>query len=350
VHVLIIGGSGNLSRPFARHLADSGHTVTVLNRGKSIPPPGCRCLVADRTDADAMRMALQSVEPDVVVNFLGFTVPDVKLDYILLRGRIAQYIFISSATVYAKPHRSLPITEEHPLGNPFSEYARNKEACEIWLSERIEEDRFPVTIVRPSHTYSEQWIPNPVSSAGWTFAARLLDRKPVFIHDDGRTPWTLTAASDFAAGLAGLVGLPAAIGETVHITSDEVLTWSDIYRHTADALGVTDPAIVPVPTRFICDLRPELTAKLRGDKAEPGVFDNTKIRLLVPDFRCRIPYLQGIRASVAWFQGDPSRKRPDPVVDEVFDAVLTAWNRVGNERNLRQERRETKPLGDVLGA
>ena len=181
-----------------------------------------------------MRRALAGVMFDVVLNFLGYNVPDLEVDYAVFAGKIRQYIFISSATVYAKPHRQLPLTEESPLGNPYSDYAQKKRRCEEWLRERA--GKFPVTIVRPSHTYSKKWIPNLVSSHGYSFAARLERGAPVYVLNDGENPWALTAAQDFAVGLAGLVGNELAGGECFHITTDEALTWNQIYAEIGEAL------------------------------------------------------------------------------------------------------------------
>ena len=203
------------------------------------------------------------MKPEVVINFLGFDLPDVQTDYELFRGAIRQYIFISSATVYARPPARLPFTEDSPLGNTWWDYARKKLACEDWLRQRWAEDRFPATIVRPSHTYSKRWVPNPVSSASYTFVVRLQQGKPVFVPDDGETPWTLTAASDFAVGLAGLVDKPEALGEAFHITSDEVLTWNQIAAEIAAAEHRL-PACLHLPLRLSPrDNRRELQKKRR---------------------------------------------------------------------------------------
>ena len=224
----------------------------------------------------------------------------------------------------SRPQR-LPLTEDAPLGNPFWDYAEKKLACEHWLLQRREETGFPVTMVRPSHTYSKRWIPNPVSSGSYTFAARLEQGKPVFVHDDGESPWTLTTAADFAVGLAGLLGKPEAIGEAFHITSDEVLTWNQIYAEIAAALGVKSPQIVKVPTDFICQVAPQLTGTLKGDKAHPGVFDNAKIKRFVPEFRCRTPFRVGVRESVRWLREHPEQQNLKPELDEMIEKVLAAW-------------------------
>jgi nucleoside-diphosphate-sugar epimerase len=326
MRILLLGGTGNLSSACAAELRARGHQVLLLTRGQNPVPPGFEAVVADRKDPAGMRRALAGRCLDVVVNFIGYEVSELELDYELF-GHVRQYIFISSATVYAKPPPRLPITEDTPLGNPFWEYARKKQACEEWLWERWRSGGFPVTIVRPSHTYSERWIPNPISSAGYAFAARLERGAPVWVPDQGENPWTLTWAGDFAAGLAGLVGQEAALGEAFHITSDEVLTWNQIYREIAAAVGV-EPRIVPVPTEFICEVCPEMVGPLKGDKAQPAIFDNSKLRRLVPDFRCRVPFREGIRRSVAWLRAHPEHQRLDTSpVDKVMDAVLEAWAR-----------------------
>jgi nucleoside-diphosphate-sugar epimerase len=325
MRILLIGGTGNISAECAALLRSRGHDIAIVTRGRSPVPPACRALIADRRDRDAMRRAIGRLTFDAVINFLGYKLPDVEADYDLFASRITQYIFISSATVYAKPHRRLPVTEESLLGNPFSDYARQKKACEEWLLARHRESGFPVTIVRPSHTYSRRWIPNPVSSAGYTFAARMEQGKPVFVHDNGQGLWTLTASEDFATGLAGLVGQAPAVGEAFTITSDEVLTWNQIYADIARALRVTDPPVCRIPTDFICRIRPDMTAKLKGDKAEPGVFDNAKIKRWVPEYQCRKCFRDGIGEAVAWFRADPSRQESNPAVDALFDQVIAAW-------------------------
>jgi nucleoside-diphosphate-sugar epimerase len=191
--------------------------------------------------------------------------------------------------------------------------------------QRWRDTGFPVTIVRPSHTYSNRWVPNPVSSSSFTFAARLERGQPVFVPDAGENPWTLTAAADFAAGLAGLIGKPEALGEAFHITSDEALTWNQIVAETAAALGVPSPRIEKVPTDFICRIAPRLAGTLKGDKTHPGVFDNSKIKRFVPGFACRKPFRVGVRESVAWLRAHPDAQNLDPTVDATCDEVIAAW-------------------------
>ena len=325
MRILFIGGTGNISAECAALLHERGHEVLVLSRGRSAVPPEYRAIRADRKDAVAMRTALKGVQADVALNFLGYNVPELQIDYEVFQGWVRQYVFISSTVVYTRPPRRLPLTEEAPIGNPLWDYAAKKVACEQWLWERRKETGFPVTIVRPSHTYSKLWVPNAVSSGSYTFAARLEQGKPVFVHDSGESPWTLTTSADFAVGLAGLVGKAEAIGEAFHITSDEVLTWNQIYGEIAAAVGARAPEIVKVPTEFICEVAPQLSGTLKGDKAHPGVFDNSKIKRFVPEFRCRTPFRQGVRESVRWLREHPDQQNLKPELDALIEKVLTAW-------------------------
>jgi nucleoside-diphosphate-sugar epimerase len=325
--ILFIGGTGNISADCAALLHGRGHEIAVLTRGRSAVPAEYRKVVADRKDPASMRRAVAGVQPEVVLNFLGYELGEVQADVELFQGSIRQYIFISSATVYAKPPAKLPVTEDAPLGNAWWEYAQKKLACEDWLRLQQREKGFPVTIVRPSHTYSKLWVPNPVSSSSFTFAIRLEQSKPVFVPDQGENPWTLTAASDFALGLAGLVGNSQAIGEAFHITSDEVLTWNQIVAEIAAAMGASSPEVVKVPTEFICRIAPQMTGSLKGDKAHPGVFDNSKIKRFVPGFACRIPFRVGVRESVAWLRSHPEHQNLSPKVDALCDEVVGAWER-----------------------
>ena len=325
--ILFLGGTGNISAECAALLHQRGHQIIVLSRGKTPVPPQYRAIVADRKDPDALRQAVAGLKVDVVANFIGYEVADLEADYAVWRGAIGQYVFISSATVYAKPPARLPITEDSPLGNAWWDYAQKKLACEEWLRRLPPEAAFPWTIVRPSHTYSKRWIPNVVSSSSYTVAARLERGQPVFVPDDGENPWTLTAASDFALGFAGLLGNPRALGEAFHITSDEVLTWNQIYARIAEAVGAAAPAIERIPTDFICEIAPHLTGTLKGDKAHPGVFDNSKIKRLVPEFVCRKPFTDGIREAVAWLRAHPDQQNLNPQVDRTLDNVINAWKK-----------------------
>jgi nucleoside-diphosphate-sugar epimerase len=331
MQILLIGGTGNISTECAELLHRQGNQILVLGRGNSPVPAGYRPLRADRKDKAAMRAARADLRPDVVINFLGYELADVQLDRELFDGRVAQYIFISSASVYTKPPRELPLRETSPAGNPFWEYAQKKLACEEWLRNECQTSGFPVTIVRPSHTYSHRWVPNPVSSGSFTYATRLEQGKPVFVPDTGGSLWTLTAASDFAVGLAGLCGRTDAVGETFHITSDEAMTWSQIAAEIAAAVGAASPEIVPVPTDFICQVAPQLIGTLKGDKAHPAVFDNAKIRKFVPGFVCRKPFRQGVRESIEWLRAHSDQQNLKPELDTLIDNVVSQW-RSGQHR------------------
>lgn len=331
MNLLFIGGTGNISTECAELLRRRGHDIFIIGRGRSAVPPAVHALQADRKDPAAMRAAIAGVKPDVVLNFLGYDLAEVQLDYALFKDSVRQYLFISSATVYAKPPARLPISETAPLGNIYWDYAQRKLACEQWLLERFAESRFPVTIVRPSHTYSRRWVPNPVSSSSYTFAARLEQGRPVLVPDDGQNPWTLTAAADFAVGLAGLVGNPASVGEAFHITSDEVLTWNEICAEIADALGVKSPEIVGIPTEFLCRVIPRMRGTLQGDKAQPGIFDNAKIKRFVPDFQCRKPFRVGVRESIAWLRANPGQQNLNPQIDSEIETAIAAWRQAGRD-------------------
>ena len=324
MNILLIGGAGNISAACAEEFIRLGHRVHAVTRGIKPLPQGVHQLTADRRDAGSLKAALGTTGIDAAVDFLGFSPDDIKTDLEVLAGRVSQLIFVSSATVYRKPHTSLPITEEHPLGNPYSEYARKKQACEELL---LKQDAVPVTIVRPSHTFSKKWAPNCVSSAGYTFIDRLERSLPVFVPGDGSNPWTITAASDFARGICGLAGNSSAIGETFNITSDEHPTWKEIYMMTADAAGTGDPDIDEVPVDFICSRFPNLEANIRGDKCQPAVFDNSKIKTLVPSFKCTKTFRQAIGEAVDWMRSHPEDKVIRNSVHETFDSVTTAWRR-----------------------
>jgi nucleoside-diphosphate-sugar epimerase len=319
--ILFIGGTGNISTDCAALLHERGHEIAVVTRGNAPIPASYRSVKADRKNLDAMRRALDGVPVDVVINFLGYDLPEIDIDYELFAGRVRQYIFISTAMVYAKPHRQIPITENAPLGNVYSDYAKNKLKCEEWLLER---NAFPVTIVRPSHTYCRRWIPNAIASAGYTFAARLERGEPVFVANGGENPWTLTATTDFAVGLAGLVGNDKSLGERFHITSDEALTWNQIYAEIGAALGVK-PVIEKIPVDFICEKFPDMTGGLKGDKVEPAIFDNSKIKRFVPDYVCRKPFAAGIRESVTWLRAHPEDQNLNPKTDALIDQIIDAW-------------------------
>ncbi|WP_411120121.1 NAD-dependent epimerase/dehydratase family protein [Streptomyces sp. 058-1L] len=319
--VLFIGGTGVISSACSRRAAELGADLYLLNRNVSSvrpAPEGATLLSADVRDADGVRAALKGQEFDVVVSFLGFTAEQVARDIELFGGRTGQYVFISSASTYRKPTARLPVAESVPLENPNSAYARDKIACEELLGRAHHEQRLPVTVVRPSHTYDRTALP---FDGGWTVVERMRQGKEVLVHGDGTSLWTLTHHTDFALGFTGLLGNPEALGETFHITGDEVLSWDQIYRSVADAAGV-EPRLVHVPSDAIAAQDTKWGESLIGDKAHSMIFDNTKVRRLVPEFAASIPFSQGAREIVAWHDEDPARRVVDTRIDAVMDRLI----------------------------
>ncbi|MDN5571511.1 MAG: SDR family oxidoreductase [Propionibacteriaceae bacterium] len=327
MRVLITGGTGTISRAVVARVLGDGHDLSVLNRGnRESMPEGVEHLVGDVGDADSLRGALGNREFDAVVQFVAFTPDQVARDLDVLGGRIRQYVLISSASTYAKPLPHHVVTEDTPQANPFSAYARDKIACEDVL--RGSASGVPWTIVRPSHTYGERAIPvNLHFGAPWAVIQRMLDGKPVLVHGDGESLWTLTWNADFAVGLAGLLGHPDALGRAVHITSDESLTWNAILRTIGDVAGVT-PELTHVSTDMLVATRPELEAGLTGDKAHTVVFDNTLIKRLVPAFDATTTWRQGVERAWTWLADHPDARRPDPAFDAFCDDIVArvrAW-------------------------
>jgi nucleoside-diphosphate-sugar epimerase len=318
LRVLFIGGTGVISSAcVAQAVADGGIELTVLNRGQSAGrplPPGVRELRADVRDAASVRDVLLGLDFDAVVDFVAFTPHHVRADVDLLRGRIGQYVFISTASAYQTPPSRLPVTESTPLRNPFWQYSRDKIACEDLLVAEYRDNGFPATIVRPSHTYDET---KTVLSGGWTSLARMRAGKPVIVHGDGTSLWTVTHNTDFARAFVPLLGHPRTLGEAFHITSDDVLTWDQIAHALGTALGVT-PRIVHVPSDVIAVHDPEWGAGLLGDKAHSMVFDNSKVKSVVPGWRAVVPFERGAREIAAWHTEEPSRQ----VLDEKLDALM----------------------------
>lgn len=324
MRVLFIGGTGNISTAVSQLALARGIDLTVLNRGQRLPIPGVQHLTADIHQPDQVRRVLGGQVWDVVVNWIAFVPEDIESDLALFQGRTRQYIFISSASVYQKPPTHPVFTEATPLYNPFWEYSRNKIACEERLNRAYREDGFPMTIVRPSHTYGQYF---PLAIGGWntyTLPDRMLRGAPVIVHGDGTSLWTVTHVDDFALGFAGLLGNPRAIGHAFHITSDESLTWNQIYGTIAEALGVT-PNFVHIPSDFIARVSPQIGAGLLGDKAHSVLFDNTKIKTFVPEYRATIPFHLGIRRTLAWYDADPARKQVDPAANAEMDRILAAY-------------------------
>ncbi|MEV6932762.1 NAD-dependent epimerase/dehydratase family protein [Dactylosporangium sp. NPDC051485] len=325
--VLFIGGSGIISSACSRLAVERGIDLFVLNRGESRdrPLPGQATLLrADIRDGAAAREAIAGHTFDAVVDWVAFTTEHVHADIELLRGRTGQYVFISSASAYQTPPARLPVAESSPLRNPFWQYSRDKIACEDLLVQAYRDTGFPATIVRPSHTYDRTLVP---FDGGWTVPARMRAGKEIVVHGDGTSLWTLTHHEDFAKAFVPLLGHPRAIGDTFQITSDDVLTWNQIAEHLAAALGVT-PKIVHVPSDAIAAADPEWGAGLLGDKAHSMIFDNSKVRALVPSYVATIPFHQGAREIVSWFDEDPSRQVVDERLDKTMDDLVANW-RVG---------------------
>jgi nucleoside-diphosphate-sugar epimerase len=326
MRVLFLGGTGNISIAATRLLAERGADLAVLNRGQSdvLLPDGVRRIRGDIRDRASVADALRGEEFDVVVDWVAFVPEHVELDIELFGGGISQYVFISSATVYRKPSPFFPLVEEAPLGNPDWKYARDKIACEERLRREHEENGFPATIVRPSHTYGENWIPTALAGQDYTVVDRMLRGKNVIVHDDGESLWTMTHNTDFARAFAGILGNADAVGESFHITSDEALTWNRITETIAAAAGL-EPHIVHIPSDFIAAIDPELGEGLLGDKAHSLVFDNTKIKRFVPDFEAVVPFAEGIARSLAWFDADPARKVVDEERNALLDRIVAAY-------------------------
>jgi nucleoside-diphosphate-sugar epimerase len=320
LRVLFIGGSGTISSASTRLAAERGLDVTLLNRGtgRREVPDGVEQLVGDIRDPDSVRDALGGREFDAVVDWVAFTPGHVATDVELFRGRTGQYVFISSASAYQTPAARLPIRESTPLRNPYWQYSRDKIAGEDLLVAAYREHGFPATIVRPSHTYDRTLVP---FDAGWTFVERMRQGREVVVHGDGSSLWTLTHHVDFARGFVPLLGHPRTLGEAFHITSDDVLTWDAIAHTLARAAG-TEARIVHVPSDAIAAADPEWGASLLGDKTHSTVFDNSKLRSVVPDFVATIPFEQGAREIVAWYDEDPGRRVVDPRHDRLMDELV----------------------------
>ena len=322
--VLFIGGSGIISSASSRLAVERGIDLYVLNRGATQLrplPPEATVLHADVHDPVSVRAALGDLEFDAVVDWVAFTPEHVQADIELFRGRTGQYVFISSASAYQTPPSRVPVTESTPLRNPYWQYSRDKIACESLLTEAYREQNFPATIVRPSHTYDQTSIP---FDGKWTALARMRAGKEVVVHGDGTSLWTLTHHADFARGFVPLLAHPRTVGDVFHITSDDVLTWDQIARALASAVGA--PAdIVHVPSAAIASADPQWGASLLGDKAHSMVFDNSKLRGVVPEYRATIGFEQGAREIVAWHDADPARQQADPRIDAVMDKLIAAY-------------------------
>ena len=329
---LFVGGTGKISAAIVRRLVrELGWEVWLLNRGNrpEAVPEGAISVVCDINDEAAVREKLKGQRFDCVCEWIGFTRDQVERDYRLFKGMTRQYIYTSSASAYHKPAASYRITEGTTLANPYWQYSRDKIACEEFLMAKYREEGFPVTIVRPSHTYDERDIPVALhgKNGSWQVIERMRQGKPVIVHGDGESLWHLTFNTDFAVGYTALMGNRHAIGEAFQITGDEVLTWNQIYRTIADALGVELHAyhvasdyLAAVGNRYGYDFEGNLT----GDKAVSVVFDNAKLKRLAPDMTTRVPFHVGVRRALDYILAHPECQRPDPDFDAWCDKVIAA--------------------------
>ncbi|MCL1998816.1 MAG: SDR family oxidoreductase [Turicibacter sp.] len=319
---LFIGGTGTISTDITNLCVAQGWDLTVLNRGNT-QIPNVSQWTYDINDEAAVKARLADEYFDVVVNFINFVPSQIERDIRLFAGKTDQYIFISSASAYQKPPNNLPITESTPLYNKFWDYSRNKIACEERLIDEYRKNAMPITIIRPSHTYNNTNVPLYLhgKKGSWSTLKRMLDGKPVLMCGDGATLWTLTHSEDFARAFVGIMGNSHAIGEAIHITTDEALTWNRIYSIIAHELGVT-PKIHYIPSDFIISLSPEHEGPLLGDKANNAIFDNSKIKKFVPTFTAKIRFEQGIKAPIKRFLDNPSLQQPDPDFENFTDVII----------------------------
>jgi nucleoside-diphosphate-sugar epimerase len=351
MRVLFIGGTGIISTACTDLAISRGVELTLLNRGHRISgvPAGVRSVTADIGDLAAVSRALAGESFDAVVDWIAFEPSQIERDLELFRGRTRQFIFISSASAYQKPVGHYLITESTPLVNPFWTYSQQKIACEDRLMRAYREEGFPITIVRPSLTYGESQITLAINS--WTRSYTVVDRmrrgRKVIVPGDGSSLWVITHNTDFAKGLVGLLGREQAIGHAFHITSDEVMTWDQWYRITAEAAGV-EPQAVHIPSDFLAACVPDLRGGLIGDKAVSVVFDNSKIKRFVPDYCATMPFTQGIRKTIAWFDADPARRVIDDEANTRWDRLIDAWDRGAAEalRIFRESGRAATDLGE----
>ncbi len=327
--ILFIGGTGVISTACTTLAAGRGMDVTLLTRGQhaSQLPAGVRTLIADANDPSLIEK-LDRDSFDAVVDWIAFTPADIERDLKLFRGRTRQFVFISSASAYQKPQTHYLISESTPLANPYWDYSRNKIVCEERLMAAYRDEGFPVTIVRPSLTYGESLIPLVLNSweRSYTAVDRMIRGQKLIVPGDGTSLWVITHNTDFAKGLVGLLGHRQAIGHTFHITSDEVLTWDQMFRTVGDAVGV-EPQLVHISSDFIAACLPEKKGTLIGDKSVSVVFDNSKIKRFVPEYRATTSFAEGIRRSLAWFNADATRKQIDPQVNATMDKLIGLYEK-----------------------
>jgi nucleoside-diphosphate-sugar epimerase len=323
--VLFIGGTGIISSACSPLAVASGIDLYLLNRGRSEreTPDGAKVLVGDIRDRASAEAAVKGYKWDAVVDWIAFTPEHIQADLDLFEGQTSQFIFISSASAYQSPPSTLPIRESTVLDNPYWQYSRNKIACEELLVDTYRQRKFPYTIVRPSHTYDKTLLP---FDGGYTVVDRMRSGKPVVVPGDGTSIWTLTHHADFAKGFVGLLGNSHAVGEAYHITSDEWITWNQIYDLVAAAAGV-EAKKVHVPSEVIAKFAPDWGPGLLGDKCNSSIFDNSKIKHAVPGFQCAVPFSVGAKEIIAWYDADPARRRVNLEADRLMDQMVEWANR-----------------------
>ncbi|MBI2332647.1 MAG: SDR family oxidoreductase [Chloroflexi bacterium] len=330
--LLFIGGTGLISSACSELAVERGHELFLLNRSASTKypaPKGAIVLQGDvHTDSAHLSALLAGQRFDAVVDFIAFHPYDIQRDLSLFRDKTDQFVFISSASAYQKPVKNYLITEETPLENPFWEYSRNKIDSENVLMDEYRSNGFPVTIVRPSHTYGPSQIPFSYGSwlHPWTLIHRMKKNKPVIVPGDGTSLWVLTWNADFAKGLLGLLGNKKAIGEAFHITSDEVLSWEQIYFEAYQALGA-DPNVIHIPSDYIARFDHDAVGSLIGDKSNSVVFDNSKIKRFVPEYNCEVKWSEGLRRSLAWFEAHPEFQTVDYESIQKWDRIIEGYSR-----------------------
>ena len=333
--ILLIGGTGTISSAITRQLAETSHEVYLLNRGNNNKhlPLNIKQIIADINNEEEAKAALEGMTFDAVCDFIGFVPAQLERDYRLFAGKIKQFLYISSASAYHKPVRDYRITEATTLANPYWEYSRNKIACEEFLLKMYRENGFPVTIIRPSHTYCEKVLPLGVhgDKGGWQVVKRMLEGKPVIMHGDGTSLWTITWNEDFAKAFIGLIGNPHAIGEAFQITSDESLTWNQIHQCVADVLGVEFKPYY-VASDLLDALAPyDFRGGLIGDKSNSVVFDNTKVKNAVPGFVCTTRAEEGLRKTIEYMLSHPETQMEDLEFDAWCDKVITKLEQLKKE-------------------
>ena len=327
---LFIGGTGTISAAISKRCIQEGWELYLLNRGNRVSavPEGAKTIIGDIRNQEEIRQKLEGMEFDVVADFIAYDTADVQRDIELFQGKTKQYFFISSASAYQKPLSMPLITEGTPLVNPFWQYSRDKIAGEELLMAECRKNGFPVTIIRPSHTYSDQKVPLPLAGTKGSFSVleRMRRGKKVIVPGDGLTLWTLTHADDFAVAFCGLMGNIHAIGEVYHITGDECLTWNQVYRAAAEALGV-EAKIVHIASETLAELHGEYYGSLLGDKSNCAIFDNGKIKRAVPAFNAVIRFDQGVRRTVESIYSHEEFQTPDPEFDAWCDGLIAAYEK-----------------------